>query len=493
MTAGENQVTVVIRQGRADFAEIARAFEKQPAVAGIIALARPGPAVPCDGVEVKQTDHPDGWTALREVLDTIRTDHVLFVDGDAPIQLGPNSVERLIEVAVETGAGLVYADHLMEESDGVRACLAIDYQYGSLRDNFRFGALRLVSHRAIRRALDAYGMAEGVRMSADYDLRLKVSIDHAILRLPEPLYTVRQSETTDDHFAYVDPNNADLQREREEVVTAHLKRIGAYLPPEFEPVVEPRADFPVTASVIIPVRNRERTIGEAVRSVLSQEAPFAFNVIVVDNHSTDDTTRILRDLAERYSRLVHIIPRRIDLGIGGCWNLAVSSPKCGRYAVQLDSDDLYDGKSALQTIVDKLREGPYAMVVGAYRLVDFELNEIPPGLIDHREWTRENGRNNVLRVNGFGAPRAFDTAILRRHPMPNVSYGEDYAIGMRLSRQWEIGRLYEPTYLCRRWEENSDAQLPIEKLNLYDTYKDRLRTIEIRARQQMLRGEQETV
>jgi glycosyltransferase involved in cell wall biosynthesis len=307
--------------------------------------------------------------------------------------------------------------------------------------------------------------------------------------LPEFAYTVIESTAgggaSNSHFAYVDPRNAAVQKEMEEVATAHLRRIGAYLEPAFDPVPPPAGQFAVEASVVIPVRNRERTIADAVNSVLTQQATFPFNIIVVDNHSTDRTTQILREIAARESRLVHLVPERHDLGIGGCWNEAVFAQACGRYAVQLDSDDLYSGTDTLERIVTEFRRGPYAMVIGSYRIVDFQLNELPPGIIDHREWTRANGRNNALRINGLGAPRAFVTELLRQHPFPNVSYGEDYAMALRFSRRFEIGRIYDPIYLCRRWEDNTDSALPAAKVNHYNTYKDRLRTIEILARKRL--------
>ena len=269
----------------------------------------------------------------------------------------------------------------------------------------------------------------------------------------------------------------------ERVATAHLKRIGAWLEPRFESIPSSPSSggpFPVKASVVIPVRNRERTVLDAVQSALSQKADFDFNLIVVDNHSTDRTTEILQGV--RDPRLKHMVPERRDLGIGGCWNEAIYSGQCGRYAIQLDSDDLYINDGVLRRIVAEFEAGPYAMVIGSYSMVDFSLKSIPPGLIDHREWTRENGRNNALRINGLGAPRAFDTSILRRFGFPNVSYGEDYAVALRISREYEIGRIYDSVYLCRRWEGNTDSALPLEVANRYDLYKDWLRTMEIRAR-----------
>jgi hypothetical protein len=385
---------------------------------------------------------------------------------------GPRLFERMTQVLKDTGAGWVYSDAASHPR--------IDYRPGSLRDGFDFGPVVAISVPAAREA----GFEQGLRWGVLYDLRLRLSERWPVVRIPEPLYVASLAEarpSSEAQFDYVDPKNRDYQLDMERLATEHLRRIGALLPPRFEPV--PRADgpFPVEASVVIPVRNRERTILDAVGSALSQQAPFPFNVLVVDNHSTDGTTEMLRGV--RDPRLVHVIPERRDLGIGGCWDEAVFHARCGRYAVQLDSDDLYVDENVLARIVGELESGPYAMVVASYTMVDFALNEIPPGLVDHREWTRENGRNNALRVNGFGAPRAFDTAVLRSVGFPNVSYGEDYAVALRMSRDYEIGRIYESVYLCRRWEGNSDSALPLETQNRYDAYKDWLRTVELAARQ----------
>jgi glycosyltransferase involved in cell wall biosynthesis len=288
-------------------------------------------------------------------------------------------------------------------------------------------------------------------------------------------------------FDYVDPRNQTVQKEMEQAAAQHLKNLGAYLAPYFKPIPPATTNFPVAASVIIPVRNRVKTVADAVQSALKQKADFSFNVIVVDNHSTDGTTGLLVKLAQQDRRVEHIIPTRHDLGIGGCWNEALLSEHCGKFAVQLDSDDIYSDEQTLQKVVTEFTRGDFAMVIGSYQLVNFDLQEIPPGVIDHREWTPENGRNNALRINGLGAPRAFRTELARQVLLPNVSYGEDYAIALRLSREYQIGRIYEPIYLCRRWEGNTDAALPIEKLNRHDLYKDRLRTIEIMARQRLNR------
>ncbi len=409
--------------------------------------------------------------SIQELIEDADGDVLFIADPRVEINPGPRMFERMAQIVRETGAGWVYADAVGHPR--------IDYQLGSIRDNFDFGPLICVSVQAGRQA----GIDAGWKWGGLYDLRLRISEKHAIVRIPEPLYaasTLDARPGAQTQFDYVDPRNREYQIEMEQIASAYLKRIGAWLAPNFAEVAETAATFAVKASVVIPVRNRERTIFQAVQSALGQRTDFAFNVIVVDNHSTDRTTEILRGIGD--SRLKHILPQRRDLGIGGCWNEALYSPECGQYAVQLDSDDLYVDDGVLRRIIAELEAGPYAMVIGAYTMVDFSLKEIAPGLIDHREWTRENGRNNALRINGFGAPRAFNTAVVRRIGFPNVSYGEDYAVALRISRDYEIGRIYEPVYLCRRWEGNSDSALPLEVSNRYDSYKDWLRTLEIRAR-----------
>jgi hypothetical protein len=408
---------------------------------------------------------------VRAIIDAADSDVIFLGDPRVNIEPGPRMFQRMAEVIRKSGAGWVYSDSVGHPR--------IDYQTGSIRDGFDFGPVVAVSMKAAREA----EIAGEWKWGTLYELRLKISEKHAVVRIPEPLYTSSKIDgrpTGQSQFDYVDPRNREYQIEMEQIATAHLRRIGAWLAPSFAPVPAATEAFPVKASIVIPVRSRERTILDAVRSALAQRADFDFNVIVVDNHSTDRTTELLRGVSD--SRVVHVIPERIDLGIGGCWNEAIYSKHCGQYAVQLDSDDLYANDDVLARIVAELETGPYAMVIGSYTMVDFSLKEIPPGLIDHREWTRDNGRNNALRVNGLGAPRAFNTALLRRIGFPNVSYGEDYAVALRVSRDYEIGRIYDSVYLCRRWEGNSDNALPHEVVNRYDHYKDWLRSLEIEAR-----------
>ncbi len=422
---------------------------------------------------------------LNSIVESCKTELLLFVTQSQGLQLGQGGLERFAAVLRDTGAGMVYADYY-EIKEGTRSeHPVIDYQEGSLRDGFDFGPIQCFSTYAVKSALKKFGNIPPVEYAGLYDLRLKVSINHDLFHVQEFLVTKVESDlrkTGEKQFDYVDPRHQAVQKEMELVVTQHLKNIGAYLKPTFKNVPKAEPRFPVEASVVIPVRNRERTIADAVQSVLQQQTDASFNVIVVDNHSTDGTTGIVRDLASKHSNVVHIVPQRHDLGIGGCWNEAIFSEHCGRYAVQLDSDDLYSGPDTLQKILHVFRSEDVAMVIGSYKLVNMHLEEIPPGLIDHREWTPDNGRNNALRINGLGAPRAFHTDLLRQMRVPNVSYGEDYAVALRLSREYQIGRIYEPIYLCRRWEGNTDAALSVERANRNDFYKDSIRTIELRAR-----------
>ena len=369
-----------------------------------------------------------------------------------------------------------------------------DYQEGSIRHDFTFVHFFIISAAAIKTVLQKYGVPPHDASTALYDLRLKISIDHALVHVPEFLYTVSAKKInpakslgrqTDAQFAYVAKENFVRQQKMEKIATNYLKQIGAHLPARTKRTDKEPEVFQWKASIVIPVLNRKKTITDALTSALEQQTDFPFNILVVDNHSTDGTTNILKKFAAKYPHIQHIIPSRRNLGIGGCWNEAIYSPHCGRYIIQLDSDDLYSSPQTLQKIVSTLRWGQYAMVVGSYTLVNERLKKIPPGLIDHREWTPKNGHNNFLRVNGMGAPRAFDTSVIRQFGFPNVSYGEDYAVALRISREYRIGRIYESLYLCRRWTDNTDTGLSVEKQNRNDDYKDKLRTMEIKARQLM--------
>ena len=372
------------------------------------------------------------------------------------------------------------------KADGTRTPHpTIDYQRGSLRDDFDFGALWLVDGNDFRRCFE--GEVPDCTYAGLYHFRLWLAAQgtERIVHLNEFLYAEVETDNRrsgEKQFDYVDPRNRAVQLEMERICTEHLKQLGAWLEPDdWEEIDLQAASFPVEASVIIPVRNRVRTIEDAIRSVLRQQTSFAFNLIVIDNHSTDGTTEVIRRYADD-PRVVHLIPQRDDLGIGGCWNAGILHPACGKFAVQLDSDDLYSDEHTLQTLVDAFYAQRCGMVIGTYRMTDFALKTLPPGIIDHREWTPDNGRNNALRINGLGAPRAFYTPLLRQHLLPNTSYGEDYAAGLTLSRRYRIGRVYDVVYLCRRWEGNSDAALSIERINANNLYKDRLRTLEVEAR-----------
>lgn len=422
---------------------------------------------------------------VRETLSACRNQYILLNLSGREVTITDDAANRMREHADSTGAGLVYSDYVkMMGADAIAPAPLIDIQAGSLRDDFDFGALVLITPAATEAVLEFRG--QEFKTAGFYQMRLAIQRSLPIVRMPQPLYTIAETDfrTSDQkQFDYVNPRNRDVQIEMEAACTEHLRLIDGYLKPGAGTSVNTdEGRFPVLASVIIPVRNRERTVADAVKSALSQQLDGPYNVIVVDNHSTDGTTKILSDLAKADKRLVHIIPERTDLGIGGCWNLAVNDERCGRFAVQLDSDDLYSGPDTLQKIVDKFREGGYSMVIGSYRMCNFNLETLPPGIIDHKEWTDENGPNNALRINGLGAPRAFYTPVVREIGFPNVSYGEDYAVAIRIAGEYRLGRIFDELYLCRRWEGNSDAALSPEKVNANNLYKDSLRTAELQRR-----------
>ena len=427
-----------------------------------------------------------GTKFLRTVAQKSKAAYTALYLRPTPLRPGYRCFPRMLHAAIDNDAAMVYADRY-EEKQGQRSPHpVIDYQEGSLRDDFDFGSLQLIKTELLRQFLGGEPTPR-YRYAALYALRLFLGRTGRIVHLQEYLYTEAESDlrqSGEKQFDYVNPANREVQLENERACTDHLKQIGARLAAdEFDDLPNDDTAYPVEASVIIPVRNRERTIADAITSALAQETDFAFNVIVVDNHSTDGTTEAIRAIHDE--RVVHLIPEAQDLGIGGCWDLAVRHPACGRFAVQLDSDDLYSSPQTLARIVEAFHKQKAAMVIGAYRMVDFQLNTLPPGLIAHKEWTPENGRNNALRINGLGAPRAFRTDVLRKIGFPNTSYGEDYALGLAFSRHFRIGRIYDELYLCRRWEGNSDAALAIDRINRNNLYKDSLRTAELRARQAM--------
>lgn len=421
-------------------------------------------------------------TTIQQIAKETKGEYCLLITKFTPLKLHYLALERLQQIAEDTRAGLVYADHYQLKDDKCVNAPVIDYQQGSLRDDFDFGSVLLFNSKALKESCQR--MKNSYQHAALYDLRLKLSQRYDLVHANEYLYTEIEEDNRksgEKQFDYVDPRNQDRQKEMESACTDHLKEIGGYLKPSFKTVDFVHDAFEFEASVVIPVKNRETTIEAAIRSVLAQKANFKYNILIIDNHSTDGTTEKI-DQYKDDERVVHIVPERNDLGIGGCWNLGIHHPKCGKFAVQLDSDDLYQDENTLQTIVNAFYEQQCAMVIGSYRMTDFDLNTLPPGVIDHREWTPENGRNNALRINGLGAPRAFYTPIARQIGFPNTSYGEDYAMGLNISRHYQIGRIYDVLYLCRRWGGNSDAALSIERVNANNLYKDRIRTWELQAR-----------
>lgn len=434
------------------------------------------------GCELLIAEKPQSTETIQAIAQSTDAEYTLLYTKETTLKMGMFALERMIMLAEDSGAGMVYADRYQVKENKQTNAPVIDYQYGSLRDDFDFGSVMLFKTDAFKEA--ASRMKATYDFAGLYDLRLKLSQKATLMHINEYLYSEVEKDTRksgEKVFDYVDPRNRGRQIEMEQACTEHLKEIGGYLEPKFKTIAFDEEEFEYEASVIIPVRNRIRTIRDAIRSVLSQKTDFKFNLIVIDNHSTDGTTEAI-DEFKNDERVIHLIPERNDLGIGGCWNAGVHHPKCGKFAVQLDSDDVYKDENTLATMVKAFYEQNCAMVVGTYMLTDIDMNMIPPGVIDHKEWTPENGRNNALRINGLGAPRAFYTPMLRKIKVPNTSYGEDYALGLNISRHYQIGRVYEVVYLCRRWDDNSDASLDIVKMNGHNTYKDRIRTWELQAR-----------
>lgn len=470
---------------------IVKQFRKERLINNIFVFSLHDEEVNISDVKVVAVDNLISTSTYKKMAQAVKSEYFFLYTKTLPLTLGYNVAYRFYNVATNVDSSILYSDHYAVKAGEVQNAPVTDCFYGSVRDDFDFGSLMLVRTQTL---FDYLSDTEGLEwnFSAFYGLHLYALRNkrlNPLFHLREYLYTEEENDlrkSGEKQFDYVDPRNRAVQIEKEEVFTDHVKKIGAYIDHHSISFVDPKRDsFEYEASVIIPVRNRVRTIEDAINSALSQVADFKYNVIVVDNFSTDGTTEAIDKIAANDDRCVHIIPERKDLGIGGCWSVAINDSRCGRFAVQLDSDDLYSGTDTLQKVVDKFYEEGCAMVIGSYRMCDFSLNTLPPGIIDHKEWTDENGRNNALRINGLGAPRAFFTPLLRKLAIPNTSYGEDYALGLAFSRKYHIGRIYDEVYLCRRWEGNSDAALSPEKVNQNNIYKDMLRTMEIIERRRL--------
>lgn len=481
MAAAMKPLSVLVLSPDQEAVALCSRLSRSPLVESVVHMG-PAPEVAEDTYATLIAGNcPPGGHDLTRALEHSRSTPFILVIAESALEIEERELQALVEAARQPDTAMLYSDFFAGSRGNARPL--IDYQEGSIRDDFFFGPLQLYCREKIERALRDFGPLGNSAHAGLYELRLKVSCAGRIRRLARPIGCVPAGQCGPAHFAYVDPANSEHQREMEQIATVHLQRIGALCRTPPSAFLAREHGWPVEASVIIPVRNRCRTIGEAIQSALDQRTSFDFNVLVVDNHSNDGTTDIIAECARKDGRVVHIVPKSGNLGIGGCWNEAVASMHCGRFVCQLDSDDLYSGPDSLPVMIDLLQQG-CGMAVGSYRVVDFSLRDIPPGIVDHREWTPENGRNNLLRVQGIGAPRAFATELLRAHPFPDASYGEDYAVALRISRDYRVGRIYEPLYLCRRWEGNTDADIPAEQANRFAFYKDTLRSQEIQARRQ---------
>lgn len=469
-------------QDKEQVGETVKNLKSSELVSKIYLLSQDGADAGVEGYQVIATDSLNSTKTIKAIAERADTEYAIIYTKYTTLELGYFALERFVRIAEDSDASMLYADYYQIANGKKSAAPVIDYQFGSLRDDFNFGSLLFFKSKALKCGADR--MKQDYKFAGLYDLRLKVSQKGALVHINEYLYSeveLDNRKSGEKMFDYVDPKNRGVQIEMEQACTEHLKEIGGYLEPKFKHIEFSENNFEYEASVIIPVFNRIRTIRDAIKSVLSQQTDFKFNLIVIDNHSTDGTTAAIDEFASD-KRLVHLIPERNDLGIGGCWNLGVHHPCCGKFAVQLDSDDVYSGPDTLQKIVNAFYEQNCAMVVGTYMMTNFNMEMIAPGIIDHKEWTPENGRNNALRINGLGAPRAFYTPVLREIKVPNTSYGEDYALGLKFSREYQIGRIYDVVYNCRRWDDNSDASLDIVKMNNHNLYKDRIRTWELQAR-----------
>jgi len=462
--------------------KIIEKLNKEILIEKIFLVSPDAKSINIQGLETIDVEFPFSSKAFRIIQKKAENNHVALLFNQYEFEVNQFCFERVTSIFEDTNYGLIYSDYFLLHNNKLTKHPLIDYQPGSVRDEFNLGQLIFINNKAIKQTI--LPEKDNFKFAGWYDLRLRISEKFSLLHLRETLYTCGNTDlrkSGEKQFDYVKSNNRLIQLELEKVFTNHLKRIGAYLKPP-STKIEFDEYFPIEASVIIPVKNRARTIEDAIKSALSQITNFDFNIIVVNNHSTDETEKIINKLSAESNKVIQIIPEEKDLEIGGCWNVAIKDERCGKFAIQLDSDDVYKDEKTLQKIVETFYKEKAAMVVGSYTLTDFNLNEIPPGNILHEEWTKENGHNNALRINGFGAPRAFYTSVIRQIGFPNVSYGEDYAVGLAISRRYKIARIFEPIYFCRRWENNTDSDLPIEKINENNLYKDSIRTIEIFAR-----------
>lgn len=469
-------------QDKAQVTETINGLREIEIVGKVFLLSTDKNAESFPGCEIIQIDSLKSTETVKKIAAKSDLEYSLVYTKESTLVMGLFALERMAGLGRDTGAAMLYADHYLIVDQKRNINPVVTYQKGSLRDDFNFGSVLLYNSAALKEA--AARMTVDYKFAGLYDLRLKASQKASLEHINEYMYTEVEHDTRksgEKIFDYVDPKNRAVQIEMEAACTEHLKNIGGFLKPEFKHIEFNENNFEFEASVIIPVYNRIKTVKDAVASVLKQKTNFKFNLIIIDNHSNDGTFEAIEEFAAD-KRLIHLVPERNDLGIGGCWNAGVHHPKCGKFAVQLDSDDIYSDENTLQKVVDSFYEQNCAMVVGTYMMTNFNMEMIAPGIIDHKEWTPDNGRNNALRINGLGAPRAFYTPVLRAVKVPNTSYGEDYALGLNISREYQIGRIYDVLYHCRRWDGNSDAALDIVKMNAHNTYKDRIRTWELKAR-----------
>ncbi len=475
------------------FQELAQAGEtidtlkQSPLVNKIYLLSSHAGESEINGNEVINIDNLNSSGTLQKIAEKADVDYALIYTKYTTLQLGQYALERFLQIASDTQAGMVYSDYYQITENIVNSLPVNDYQLGSVRDDFNFGSVLFFDANMLKKAVQETTI--DYPYAGLYNVRLKVSQYAKLLHINEFLYSeveLDNRKSGEKQFDYVDPKNRAVQIDMEAACTDHLKCIYVYLKPEFKQIDFNDTNFEFEASVIIPVKNRKKTLKDAIESVLKQKTSFKYNLIIVDNYSTDGTTELVAQYAEKNNKVVHIIPDNKQLGIGGCWNVGIDHSACGKFSIQLDSDDVYQDENTLQTIVNAFYEQNCAMVVGSYTMTNVNMEVIPPGLIDHKEWTPENGRNNALRINGLGAPRAFFTPLLRKLKVPNTSYGEDYALGLRFSREYQIGRIYQSLYFCRRWDGNSDAALDIQKVNANNAYKDKIRSIEMMARKRLV-------